>query len=122
MAAAPPLTSFDTADDVQAFHQRAINSISDDNSGVRRRALEQLWVGLKGPYPDGTDDAAHNLLRQLFPVVMKPLLKRFSDPVEKCRELAIELVGGHCVIGCNGSVSVPPSGPPLPGAPLFVLL
>ena len=39
------------------------------------------------------------LLRQFFPVIMKPLLKRFADPSEKCRELAIGLV---CVVGAGG--------------------
>jgi hypothetical protein len=39
------------------------------------------------------------LLRQYFPVVMKPLLKRFADPSERCREVSVTLVrwGSHAV-------------------------
>ena len=32
-----------------------------------------------------------SLLRRAFPHVMKPLLRRFADPVEKCRELALRM-------------------------------
>jgi predicted RNA-binding protein with PUA domain len=48
----------------------------------------------------GAVDAA-TLRRQYFPVVMKPLLKRFADPSERCRELAVVLVRGRGVgVGC----------------------
>lgn len=84
-----PLSSFVSIEELQAHLQRHIIAVSDDNAAVRRRALQQLSDALAA---GDTSPATEELLRQLFPAIMKPLLKRFSDPTEKCRELAIQLV------------------------------
>jgi len=34
----------------------------------------------------------NKIMQQLLPSIQKPLLKRFNDPVEKCRELAILII------------------------------
>ena len=90
--------------------QRAINSVSDDTSQeIRLRALKQLHESFLGRLDDRQLDRqiptgsgaggrkvskrglCRSLLRRAFPHVMKPLLRRFADPVEKCRELALRM-------------------------------
>ena len=68
--------------------QRDVNCLSDSNRATRKRALERLHkesVGHSPPYPPA-------LLQGLMEFMIKPLLKMISDPVEKCRELAINLI------------------------------
>ena len=65
--------------------QRDVNCIGDDNRSTRKRALERLrkeTVGHSPPYSSAQ-------LQGILEFLIKPLLKAFSDPVEKCRELAI---------------------------------
>jgi len=68
--------------------QRDVNFLSDDNRTARRRALEHLRkeVTLYSP--------AHSteVMEGLTDFLLKPLLREFSDPVEKCRELAIGII------------------------------
>ena len=87
---ARPLASFASFDELQAYYQRYINAIGDESTAVRRKALERLSAGLN--QSDTLSPQAEDLLRPLFPVMMKPLLKRFADPIEKCREIAVDLV------------------------------
>ena len=68
--------------------QRDVNCLSDSNRATRKRALERLHkesVGHSPSYPP-------TLLQGLMEFMLKPLLKMISDPVEKCRELAINLI------------------------------
>jgi hypothetical protein len=86
--------SFATVEELETYLQRDVNCISDASPAVRCRALERLLSCL---FPaDDVDEAATSVLRQFFPAVMKPLLKRFADPSEKCRELSLRLVRGVC--------------------------
>ena len=67
--------------------QRDVNCLSDESRSTRRRALERLrreTVAHSPPLPAPT-------LQALLELLLKPLLKLFSDPVEKCRELAIAI-------------------------------
>jgi len=62
--------------------------LSDENRNTRKRAIERLRRA--------TVDAAGSLskgeLQETLEILIKHLLKSFSDPVEKCRELSIGLV------------------------------
>jgi dynein assembly factor 5, axonemal len=65
---------------------RHLNCLQDDNRNTRKRALEAIR---KEVLPvdsllDGQRGVVHTVIR--------PLLHVFSDPVEKCRELAINTV------------------------------
>ena len=66
--------------------QRDLNCLLDDNRATRRRALDhlrkELVTGCHSP------EAAQALME----VVLKPLLKVFSDQVEGCREQAVATV------------------------------
>ena len=64
--------------------QREVNSLSDDNRGVRKLALEKICKQVVT-----CKDSSQVILNGLLDVLLKPLLKVFSDPVEKCRDLAI---------------------------------
>ena len=68
--------------------QRDVNCLSDDNRTTRRRALDRLRRETVGRSP------AHSLevLQGLMEFLVKPLLKVLSDPVEKCRELAVGIL------------------------------
>jgi len=66
---------------------RHINCLLDDNRNVRKRALEAIRK-------ESTDTALSergggDVRLALMRDTVKPLLKLFADPVEKCRELAI---------------------------------
>ncbi|KAI8494919.1 HEAT repeat-containing protein 2 [Branchiostoma belcheri] len=66
--------------------QRHVNCLTDDNRTTRRRALDSL----RKETVDKKLEPA--VLQGVFVEILKPVLKSFSDPVEKCRELAIQLV------------------------------
>lgn len=59
----------------------------DENRSTRRRALERLQKEAVPSTPHLADE-----MEGLVDFLLKPLLKEFSDPVEKCRELAIAIV------------------------------
>ena len=44
---------------------------------------------------------SRSALRKVYPHVMKPLLKRFADPVEKCRELALKMTASFMTVIAN---------------------
>lgn len=67
--------------------QRDVNCLLDENRSTRWRALERLRK--ETVQCSNLEDVGEGLLDFL----LKPLLKEFSDPVEKCRELAIGIVG-----------------------------
>ena len=62
---------------------RHINCLADESRNTRKRALEGLrketLVVVLEP----------SVLQEVFSEIVKPLVKVLSDPVEKCRELAI---------------------------------
>lgn len=68
--------------------RRDLNGASDEAPATRKRALERLFSSLF--YVPGrlSDDQ----LAAIFPEVMKPVLKRFDDSVERCRELAVSMI------------------------------
>lgn len=64
---------------------RYINCLGEENRNVRKRALVDMKneTVLRKPPLDSSE------IQPIFNEVLKPLLKTLSDPVEKCRELAI---------------------------------
>ena len=71
------------AQDILQNSARHINCLSDENKNVRKRALQGLQKDTL------IDVSEPRVLQLVFNEISKPLLKVVSDPVEKCRELAI---------------------------------
>ncbi|CAK4608439.1 unnamed protein product [Aphanomyces euteiches] len=63
--------------------QRDLNSLSDEQQGVRKRAVESLAKILA--------NVDTPMLHATFPSFAKPLFKRFNDPIEKVRDTSIRL-------------------------------
>ncbi|RHZ19517.1 hypothetical protein DYB31_003441 [Aphanomyces astaci] len=80
-----------TPGDLITKSQRDLNSLSDEQQGIRKRAMESLQASLAG-----VDTVT---LHAVFPTFAKPLFKRFNDPVEKVRDssvrLSIRFVAGY---------------------------
>ncbi|ELU05823.1 hypothetical protein CAPTEDRAFT_167239 [Capitella teleta] len=68
---------------------RHLNCLGDENRNTRKRALEAIRKETVSRSPAlSTED-----LGNVFQSIGGPLLKLFSDPVEKCRELSIDIIG-----------------------------
>lgn len=87
MAADLSPTDNDTLEALLQGLQRDINCLSDDNRGTRKRALEKIT---KEVFSKAKFSAA--VLQVTFEEILKPILKLFSDPTEKCRELSVQMV------------------------------
>ncbi|XP_077411849.1 dynein axonemal assembly factor 5 [Vanacampus margaritifer] len=65
---------------------RHLNCLGDDNKTTRKRALESIKR-------ETVDKKLSGLVQQeIFSALLKPLLKCLSDPMERCREIAISLI------------------------------
>lgn len=73
---------------------RHINCLTEENRNTRKRALE----GIKKDTLDRKPSLQESELSHIFSEILKPLLKILSDPVEKCRELAITMVKEYCKV------------------------
>eukprot|EP00949_MAST-11_sp_MAST-11-sp1_P001598 g1598.t1 len=72
--------------------QRDINKLSHESQRTRLQALRRLYETLFGEAARAKKHVpGEDALRLFYPHTMKALLRRFSDPVEKCRELAINI-------------------------------
>ncbi|RQM26302.1 hypothetical protein B5M09_007815 [Aphanomyces astaci] len=84
-------TLITTPGDLITKSQRDLNSLSDEQQGIRKRAMESLQASLA--------DVDTVTLHAVFPTFAKPLFKRFNDPVEKVRDssvrLSIRFVAGY---------------------------
>lgn len=103
-------TATTTASAILQKVQRDLNRLHDPASDrtTKRRALEALARETVGR-ADGVDDATAPLaavnvngmedaaivVREVFSGVHKELLRTMADPVEKCRELAVHVLGGY---------------------------
>ena len=67
---------------------RHINCLGEENRNTRKKALESIRNDTVGRKP--ALDVSE--LGVIFMEILKPMLKTFSDPVEKCRELSIGIV------------------------------
>ena len=67
---------------------RNLNCLQDQNRTTRRRALEAVRSEIF-PGQDSSVDVCVAPQSRVVELAIGPLLRAFSDPVEKCRELAI---------------------------------
>ena len=67
---------------------RHINGLADDSKFSRRKAVEAIGKELRKQ----AQELSSSEYQLLFEDLVKPLLKVFSDPIEKCRELTILIV------------------------------
>ena len=67
---------------------RHINCLGEENKMARRKALENIRKESSGRRPPLETSELKPVLNEL----LKPLLKEFSDPVEKCREVALDIL------------------------------
>lgn len=65
---------------------RHLNCLNEDNKTTRKRAIEHI----KKETID--KNLSSELLQEVFTVLLKPLLKCLSDPMERCRETAITML------------------------------
>ncbi|XP_041829819.1 dynein assembly factor 5, axonemal-like [Melanotaenia boesemani] len=65
---------------------RDLNCLNEDNKTTRKKALESI--------KKETVDKGHSssVSQEVFAALLKPLLKCLSDPMEKCREIAIAII------------------------------
>ena len=67
---------------------RHINCLGEENKMARRRALESI----KKDTVERKPPLSASELKSLFSDLLKPLLKEFSDPTERCREISVDMV------------------------------
>ncbi|XP_075880316.1 dynein axonemal assembly factor 5 [Nelusetta ayraudi] len=65
---------------------RHLNCLNEENKSTRKRAIELI----KRETIDR--GLASSVLQEVFAVLLKPLLKCLSDPMERCRETAITII------------------------------
>ncbi|RUS89825.1 hypothetical protein EGW08_002437 [Elysia chlorotica] len=81
----------DTVENSNAVVQsltRQINCLGEDNRNTRRNAL----ISIRKEIFDRKPALSNEELDIVCSELLKPLLKSFSDPVEKCRELSIDII------------------------------
>ena len=73
---------------------RHLNCLGEENKMARRRALESIKKDTikRNPAIEAAD------CKPILNEILKPLLKEFSDSVEKCRELALEILSGFLTV------------------------
>lgn len=80
---------------------RHLNCLNEDNKATRKRALESI----KRETVDKKLPSA--VSQELFSALLKPLLKCLSDPMERCRETAIVMIGDFIRSVPNPEESLP---------------
>lgn len=66
---------------------RQLNCLNEDSKSTRKRALETIK---KETIDKGLSSAT---LQEIFGCILKSLLKCLTDPMERCREIAIQMIG-----------------------------
>lgn len=79
-------------DDYVATMQRDINCLSDADRTTRRTALQRLVVRLLKGDAMAPKPSPALLQAVLLGPLLAPVVRLLSDPVEKCREVALELL------------------------------
>ncbi|XP_053327165.1 dynein axonemal assembly factor 5 [Spea bombifrons] len=69
---------------------RHLNCLNDENKSTRKRALASIQREIEDKR------LSSGAMQEVFGELLKPLLKCLSDPMEKCRELSIQIIA-HCV-------------------------
>lgn len=89
MLGTPPGRRFYDAEDLLRHIQRDVNTLGSDSYSARKWALKRLSdLLIHTSQPPG-------VMNDLFPDLMKPLLKRIGDGHEACRDAALRLVRGR---------------------------
>ncbi|XP_063790584.1 dynein axonemal assembly factor 5 isoform X2 [Pseudophryne corroboree] len=78
------------ASEVSQALARHLNCLSDDNKSTRKRAL----VAIQQEAEDKR--LSSGVLQEVFRELLKPLLRCLADPMERCRELAVQILT-YCV-------------------------
>ncbi|XP_072168625.1 dynein axonemal assembly factor 5-like [Diadema setosum] len=81
-------TAMESVSEVRQVIARQINCLGEGNRMAKRRALEGIkkeTIGKKPPLDN-------EVLQGVLEAELKPLLKCFGDPVDKCRELSVQLI------------------------------
>ncbi|KAI8811252.1 armadillo-type protein [Cladochytrium replicatum] len=81
-------------DEIMRSLQRDINILGENlpDRMAKRRALDKIRKETLGP---GVQSLDERVLSYIFRVLLKPLCRCFSDPVEKVRDLSINLVRSY---------------------------
>ncbi|KAI8810018.1 armadillo-type protein [Cladochytrium replicatum] len=81
-------------DEIMRSLQRDINILGENlpDRMAKRRALDKIRKETLGP---GAQNLDERVLSSIFRVLLKPLCRCFSDPVEKVRDLSINLVRSY---------------------------
>ncbi|XP_073399199.1 dynein axonemal assembly factor 5 [Dendrobates tinctorius] len=77
------------AGEVSQALARHLNGLNDDNKSTRKRALAAILREAEDRR------LSSGLLQEVFMELLKPLLRSLADPMEKCREIAIQTLT-HC--------------------------
>ncbi|EGD79070.1 hypothetical protein PTSG_02038 [Salpingoeca rosetta] len=83
--------------------QRDLNCLSDDNRLVRKRAM----LAIQEATVKKSSDLSPRVLHAVFNEILKPLLKKYEDSMEKCRELAIDTVSMFLALEPETSIYLP---------------
>ncbi|CDW81095.1 UNKNOWN [Stylonychia lemnae] len=79
----------DNAQDLVQFLHRELNNLQNMEDGQKRKfaliKMYQIFVQAKNKAPN-------RIYQELLPMIQKPLFKRLSDKVEKCREIAALII------------------------------
>ncbi|XP_064172156.1 dynein axonemal assembly factor 5-like isoform X2 [Anguilla rostrata] len=66
---------------------RHMNCLNEDSKSTRKRALESIR---RETFEKGLSSG---VLQEVFTCILKSLLKCLSDPMERCRETAVQMIG-----------------------------
>eukprot|EP00742_Colponemidia_sp_Colp-10_P008737 GILJ01009480.1.p1 GENE.GILJ01009480.1~~GILJ01009480.1.p1 ORF type:complete len:959 (-),score=177.34 GILJ01009480.1:85-2961(-) len=81
--------------------QREVNALNEADKAVRKAALEKILATVSNR------SLSQETIQVLCDGLCKPILKRFSDPVEKCREHAVNIMKEFIIRTPDISVSLP---------------
>lgn len=86
-----------SANELQALLQRDINRMTDSDRNTRKRGLQKLLDDI--PWNPKSAEQVEVLHTFLSDVLLAPAVAVISDPVEKCRELALKIL--MKIVSCN---------------------
>lgn len=78
------------ASEVSQALARHLNCLNDDNKNTRRRALAAIQKEVEDKR------LSSGALQEVFGELLRPLLRCLADPMEKCREVSIQIIT-YCV-------------------------
>ena len=82
---------------------RNVNCLAEENRATRKRAIEGIIKDTVRRKPKLDENVLQGVLQE----ILKPCLKIVSDPVEKCRELAVQFLSESMGSVCDASEFLP---------------